>query len=390
MPDEHSPGFRFKDGKLYAFTSDRVMVMESWPALRAVRKTAPEPWQEFTPVFRIVRPYRRKKRRTEPQLEFGFAAGTSLKEEPSLSDQRRHAFDQFRFSLPKPVAARAEKFQNRQWALLRLFQAREETLELAAQNPALCFALANHRHFNERRAAFETVVKTSSCRMREIAGCLGFPRTDGAVRILGKLAPESASVELLRPLRKVLELPDAAKMLAHLPKLNAGVLAIVVDPQLRAASTPQLLAEIADVDAEKYSAATAALLDQTIRMTFTIRPQRGTPRIQSRERLQAMHDEVSVEYRRHNPPVEESVALPRAPLRGTPDIIPIHTVGELIAEGRDQDNCVATYIDQVRKRRVFIYRVLKPERATLSIVRGTDGVGLCSARNHSRSFRLIG
>jgi hypothetical protein len=293
--------------------------------------------------------------------------------EPSLGEQRRRAFDQFRFSLPKPAAARAEKFQNRQWALLRLFHAREQSLELAEQNPALCFALANHRHFNDWRASLETVVNASGCRLREIAGWLGFPSTEGAVRILGKLAPESASVELLQPLRKLLELPEAAKLLAHLPKLNAGVLAIVIDPQLRAASTPQLLAEVADRDAEKYRASTAILLDQTLRMLFVTHPQRGTPRIQSGDRLRAMHDEISVEYRRRKPPVGEDASLPTAPLRGTPDIVPVQTVRELVAEGEAQDNCVATYVDRVRRGHVFIYRVLKPERATLSIVRGPDG-----------------
>jgi hypothetical protein len=271
--------------------------------------------------------------------------------------------------------------------LLRLFHAREQALELAAQNPALCFALANYRHFNDRCGAFETAVRASASRMREIAWWLGFPRTDGAVRILGKLAPESASVELLRPLRKALELPETAKILAHLPKLNAGVIALVIDPQLRAVSTPQLLPEVGEIDAEKYKAITAALLDQTLRMLFTTRPQSSTPRIQSRERLRAMHDEVSVEYRRSEPAVENGVALPNAPLRGTPDIIPIRTADELIAEGRTQDNCVATYIDRMRQGHVFIYRVLKPERATLSIVRGPHGdweIGELAAQSNRR------
>ena len=65
--------------------------------------------------------------------------------------------------------------------------------------------------------------------------------------------------------------------------------------------------------------------------------------------------------------------LPSPPLRGTRDITPILTAAALFEEGRDQNNCVATYAERVRRRTTFIYRVLRPERATLSIVRGEDG-----------------
>ena len=47
MPREHSSGFRFKEGKLSAFTGKSVIVLESWPVLRALRKTAGEPWRDW-------------------------------------------------------------------------------------------------------------------------------------------------------------------------------------------------------------------------------------------------------------------------------------------------------------------------------------------------------
>ena len=376
MPREHSPGFRFKQGKLYAFTEDSVILLESWPVLRALRKTDSEPWAEFAPQFRVVQPYRpRKKAPPSPQLELNLGVIPVSRPPDSLADQRRRAFDKFRFSLPKAVAARAEKFQSRQWAMLRLFHAREQTLELAALNPALCFALGNHRSFFEDKAPApgEDAAKVSERRQREIAGWLGFPATDGVVRILAKLAPESASVELLRPLRATLRNPEVAKALAHLPLLNAGVVAIALNPLLLAASTPKLLTEIAGSPPEKYRACTADLLDDTLRMLRIVYPDRGTPKLQSIARLREMHEGISVEYlSRKNPRLRE-FRLPRPPLRGTPEIVPLCTVEELIHEGSAQNNCVATYAERVQHRGIFIYRVLKPERATLSIVRSAAG-----------------
>jgi hypothetical protein len=379
MPREHSPGFRFKDGKLYAFTENTVMVLESWPVLRALRKSYGEPWREFAPQFRVVQPYRRKKKPAPsapaPQLELNLGVIPVARPPDSLAAQRRRAFDQFRFSLPKPVAARAEKFQSRQWALLRLFHAREQTLELAAQNPALCFALGNHPSFFDEKtpAPAEDATKVSERRQREIAGWLGFPATDGAVRILAKLAPESASVELLRPLRTALQNPEVAKALAHLPQLNAGVIAIALDPRLLAVTTPKLLSEVAESAPEKYRGDTASLLGDTLTMFRTVHPNRGTPKLQSLARLNEMHDEVSVEFLRRENPRLRSTKLPRPPLRGTPDIVPLCSMAELVEEGRLQSNCVATYAERVQRGGIFIYRVLRPQRATLSIVQSPGG-----------------
>lgn len=371
MPADHSPGFRFKEGKLYIFNEDGVMILETWPVLRALRKSEGKAWEEFTPTFRVVQPYRPRKAKPSSQLELNLGMIATKPPELTRAQQRRRAFDSFRFSLPKAVAARTEKFQSRQWALLRLFNARSENLEFAGQNPALCFAVANFRCFI--RASLDDAVKKSASRQRDIAGWLGFPPTEAAVRILAKLKPESASVELLDPLRAALKDPAFTKTLAHLPQLNAGVVTIAADPALRAAVTPRLLNEVAEVPSEKYLADTAVLIRNTLRMFFRVHPHRSPPQLQSVARVRQVHDEISTEYLRIEAPGMGSFRFPRPPLRGTADIVPICTMEELVAEGRAQSNCVATYAERVQSRHTFIYRVLKPERATLSIVRGPDG-----------------
>lgn len=376
MPSDRSPGFSFKEGKLYVFQESRVIVLEGWPVLRALHKEDGKTWQQFAPISRVVQPYRPlRKAKPSAQLEFDLGATTAPVRENSLATQRKRAFDKFRFSLPKPVAARAEKYQSRQWAVLRLFHARPETLEFAQQNPALCFALANFRCLRGVTSlkTFADAVKFSGSRQRDIAGALGFPATDGAARILAKLAPESASVELLEPLREALTDPAVAKALAHLPKLNAGAVAIAKEPRLRAACTAKMLTEVAQASKEKYRVNIAVLIEDTLRMFFRVHPNRSTPQFQSIARLREIHDEISVEYLRREEPAIRAFRFPKPPVPGTPDIVPICTIEELIEEGRAQNNCVATYAQRVQSRHTFIYRVLRPERATLSIVRGDDG-----------------
>lgn len=65
--------------------------------------------------------------------------------------------------------------------------------------------------------------------------------------------------------------------------------------------------------------------------------------------------------------------FPPPPVPGTPDIVPLRSAADLEEEGREQRNCVASYAWRVRRGMCYIYRVLQPERATLSIVPGPDG-----------------
>jgi len=65
--------------------------------------------------------------------------------------------------------------------------------------------------------------------------------------------------------------------------------------------------------------------------------------------------------------------FPKPPVPGTDTIIPLMTSEELVKEGREQRNCVRLYARLVAAGEICIYRVLAPERATLSIVPAGDG-----------------
>ena len=366
----NEPGFRFKEGKLYAFSEETVMILEAWPALKALRKGIASSWQEFDPRFRVVQPYRPRKPKKTPQLELGLGV---VQVKSSISEQRRRAFDGFRFTMPKPVAAATEKFQSRQWGLLKLMQKSEAALELAGINPVLCFALANYRPFRGRSTTIEGAAIVCRRRQREIADWLGFPGTEAVAKIISKMSPESASVELLVPMRRAIRDERILKIFSHLPNLNAGVVALALGDGLLEATTPAFIAEVAESPAEKYRAVAVDMLVDTLVMLQAIDPQAGTPKIQSLARLRAMHSEVSTKFLSKRPPGSGEPRLPHPPLRGTKNIVPILTVEDLVQEGMEQDNCVATYLERVRKRTTFVYRVLRPERATLSIVRGNDG-----------------
>jgi hypothetical protein len=54
-------------------------------------------------------------------------------------------------------------------------------------------------------------------------------------------------------------------------------------------------------------------------------------------------------------------------------IEPIRTPKDLLDEGREQQNCVFGYADEILSGHVYVYRLLHPERATVSIIPGNEG-----------------
>lgn len=67
------------------------------------------------------------------------------------------------------------------------------------------------------------------------------------------------------------------------------------------------------------------------------------------------------------------VEYPPPPLLGTPGIIPITNSKDLVLEGKTQHLCVGSYHRAICGGRYYVYRIMKPERATLGLRIGYYG-----------------
>jgi hypothetical protein len=136
------------------FGEENVMLIESWPALKALRKERGTPWMEFTPKFHVIRLYRpRKKPEISPQLELNLGAIPVKRSPDSLANQRIRAFDQFHLRCQSRRLRAGRDFKAGNGRSRGFLKGREETLEFAALNPAPCFALGNVPAFFERPVA---------------------------------------------------------------------------------------------------------------------------------------------------------------------------------------------------------------------------------------------
>lgn len=368
------PGFRFKEGRLLIFTTAASIALQTGPTFKAERKLAEErEWTPFSPKFRLLRP-RSLERRSggEPAKKLGPKQMSVNVVDPELA--RRQAFDAFRFSLLPELVSATERFPSRQWRLFRVFQREPLFLDLLRQNPALAFALAHHDFIKAGLGAvLDWASRAVRLKQREILGHLGFPDTDGCARIFTKVLPEAVHVECVNRLCGLLQDTGVHAWLAHAQQINAGVVALVTDVRLRQSVTPKLLAEVGASEAEVERPVAALLLHDLQLMQLALWPEKAPKVFQSLAKLREVHREVGVEYCGRMEQARLNCRFPPAPLPGTKEIVPLSSPEELSAEGRMQKNCVANYAKWVESGTGYIYRVLHPERATLSIMPGPGG-----------------
>jgi hypothetical protein len=394
MPATHQPGrlpgAAFKDGKLLVFEADRVSSVVGWPEPEAWQKPGPGgAWSRFRPKFALVRPYRRKRppARKEPladpaQLDFDALLGAAKSPPPKWArrralsplQRRRRAFDRFRFSLPKPVAAQLERFTTRQWDLLGLLHGQGgPALELASSRPVLAYLVGLHAA--NRQLAPAAVAALLALKGKDLVGRLGLPATPAMVRVLEKIHPQSFSQPVAVRLRQALVRdPDLLRQLGHLPEVNAGVVDLLADEAVAARVTPSLLLAVAAARQERYRSAIARVLREVVALEAVLGAPRRPAQFRDPAGLERAHRQLLQQRRVRRRRERESARAPAAaapfpppPVPGTPGIVPVTSEAELRLEARMQENCVAMYAGDVRARESYIYRVLTPERCTLEI-----------------------
>ncbi|MEM1442032.1 MAG: PcfJ domain-containing protein [Verrucomicrobiota bacterium] len=377
----------FERGSLYLFKDATEMRLTAAPVPQAVRRSCGHgSWTSFLPEFRVVHPYRPKRepvRKKEPtdQLAFDFFEDTFEPNRPrrlTPAQQRKKAFAQFRFSMPKPYAKVLEPFKTHQWPLLVLLSHDPHSQELAQSNPALAFFLA--LRMNGDVDLIESL-KCCSMRQRDLMDVLGLPNSNRAVKLFRKISPASLNGDhwgsMLEVFRRELEHPKSP--LHHLEVINTGVIEILAHPAASRAVGPNLLIEVGQDKAENHRGRIIHMITSTLEMQEDLRED-GNGLAQRKHftdlgRLRETHEEVTKRYRRRilqliEANEHDTDRFRNPPLPGIPGKIePITSAEGLVNEGEEQGNCVASYAQRVRQGSTFIYRVLVPERATLSIVK---------------------
>jgi hypothetical protein len=352
-------------------------IFRGWPDLMALRTTARGGGDPaFHPRFRI--PSDDIQLRIDELESPGTARGQLLLSFMiSRGDRRRQrakvAWLRWCQLVPTDVRRAVAAFPSHHWEIL-LFLSRcgPPAVDLVKGNPVLAFALAHAARFRDSDPgeSLQTarLLLGPGRKQKEILGWLGFPETDAARRLLMKVVPAAASVAFLLRLRRVLRDPEAAAALAHLPRVNAGALRIVADPELRGRAGPRLLLEVSCTRAEDRRAATGILLQRSLELARSLLPaSRQDLSPGSIVDVEETYKGLAAFGARFGTDRLE-IRFARPPVPGIRSIVPITTARELLEESWTQRHCAASYVDQVADEQdIYFYKVLAPERCTLML-----------------------
>lgn len=402
----HSTSFIFEKGELHLSGREGRIRIRGWPQPESVEQIDSRAESPRRPAFRLVardgenRPF-------TPVDKFISPLACDFKEsDPLLQEQKVQAYAAFRASFPPGLATAIERFQSHQWNVIDLAWEKKEFLDLLQSNPVLAYFFANNDEFRKLSAkspAFQARWHVHK-RQREVAGWLGFSRSEAIVKLIRKIVPESVSPSDGRLLRVVLHAAsgEVAKAIAHLERINAGVLRLIGTRSLLSLTTPGLLVEVAANESEMYYPGTADLLADLACLFERVHPRSHLQPFHSIRRIREMHEELAAALRarqgeelqqqlqrafqqqqrklrlaaartRRKEKEKKQLAAAPPPVPGTEDIILLTREDELKAEGHEQRNCVGGYFFRIRKGWMRVYKVLKPERATLSLVRDRHG-----------------
>jgi hypothetical protein len=339
-------------------------------------------------LFVHQRRYRNNWRRVEPWLDLrglNLAAPRRVGPGPPRSPVRRASYRQLRLTYPGDELARAwneraralpdallpvpdwaidqaaRLHPDRQWRILQFLNTtREPGRDLCHSNLPLAFLLAS-----QEETVGIPVVEAVSWKQRRILGALGFPDQQAAVRVLRRVDDRVLDSTLLGHLQAWICDPACLRRLAHVPRIGAAGIALRTAreltwfddralPEVLGSEDPELLRSLDEF---------AELSRRLLRLRYGPQgPVSSTGQI--RERIEAMRRQL-----REVGDLPADGPLPDPPVPGIPGAIePLRTVQDVHLEGKRMRHCVRLYLRPVLEGRVALYRVLQPQRATLSLV----------------------
>lgn len=377
----------FRENRLLIQRGDERYCIEAWPHPQAHMRMKGEPWTRCYPEFRFIDyPYRKPKpKKKKPRMQqLGLALEEVKDADQAPAQTRKEAYELLRKTLPFKYAMSLARFQGWQYNLLVGLRIDKRFLDLLESNPTLAFLLLND--FESRIH----ILKNAKCEMSQIVEKkqidslwrLGLPENKKILKIMKNIAPQSLAPNTGFRLIGISGHVDAMQRLGHLKKINTALLYFFDgwDPAVHPVEPVFLEA----VSRDLTSMFTYGVMREFIRgqdLFRDLRPGRTLPRWRT---IASMHEQVQQLEEEHQIARQEALAAqveaqagleeqelkrrwPPPPIPGNENIQPITSPLDLYREGQDMHHCVGHYARLVPHGRMYVYRILSPERATLRI-----------------------
>ncbi len=260
-------------------------------------------------------------------------------------------------------------FPEGHFALLQFLYACPNAEEMIHSNPALATMVASSEAWCSRNSIRPPDTPWNLARMKrmEIMRALGFRDADQRlVHILSKIMPWACRREHIAGLIDTVKVRDTARLIRHMPRINLGAITLLADTALLEHIGKTVLFEVINDVHEDTHANTALKLRAWIDAKARHFPNEPSRRFTSRAALDEM---VFRNLHLVGLDTLEAIVwtLPPAPIPDHRDIVALRESGEVFQEGYQQSNCLFSRMPEFCAGTTFAYRVLAPERATLTI-----------------------
>jgi hypothetical protein len=355
----------------------------------AVVPNVPETWD--TPEFhRIAEEWK-----LAPQLVANEPPAESGGYSERLKRRLEHT-ERFLVSIPDPIRKLVGSFSNHHWHLLSMLARCPRSGDLLVSNPALGFAMSHAWIYAGHKSshAHEWVRRHLPKPQKTICGLLGFPANESSVRILRKLEPHHCGAACLFDLRRLMADERMVDHLRHLPKLTPGVIRFLslIRSKGWQVSRPLVRDWFFFLQREGDHIRrndTYLMMEDTLKMLPEDLGRGWTLTYQSIAGMRRAHDAANrrqavipvpvvgngggedlgfgtqTDLSRWERYADEHFSSP--PVPGNSGIIPLSTGRDILEEAAAMRHCVASYIPQILNDNSYIYRIVKPERATLEL-----------------------
>lgn len=282
--------------------------------------------------------------------------------------------------IPSETLALAASCGSFELTALRLLRYHPSARDLAVGSPNLFWLVAACAAARSPSSA--ELSRVLGLRRRDVfAWAMGVEGTAASVKFVDKFHHLTRGEDELRLLAAVVSQPDIVRLFRHHSRVRPGMLCVVLrHHRIR----PELLGARFYVDAAMHAGDTM-LLEDALSLSSDARrlgrllgiPNGDTVVAAARTvaDLRNLHDRWTARANegRHAATLRQlldkhgNARFPDPPLRGSPDIVAIRTVHQLLEEGREMRHCVGSYVWRCLEGACFIYRVIAPARATLEL-----------------------
>lgn len=265
-------------------------------------------------------------------------------------------------SIPEPVLRRLGPYSNSEYTLLYLCSHYPAAYDLFVSAPTLLWLLvqqARLRQWPEHQIE-------ALCRQKRthIMQACGLPAKRVAVNLLSRLDFKTFGQVELADIRKLFRYSGYEK-LSHVRRIDERLLQLI-------ATYPKLIGSclVSAYRPESWNHQSRCLIEDCERMAAQLvihDMMQRLGRCKDHDQLQRLHDRLVGQINRRNRSDLPYVRYRNPPFTGTEHIVPITSSTELMVEGREQRNCVASYHPEIFNGRYYMYRITHPQRATLGL-----------------------